>query len=489
MSGVAKPHHVAIVGAGFGGLGMAMRLERAGFGDFVVLERAGDVGGTWRDNTYPGCACDVPSHLYSLSFALKGDWSRSFAEQPEIQQYLRQVARDSGVMDRVRLDHELLAARWDGEDRLWRLETSRGSFAARVLVMATGPLSEPATPTLPGLESFRGTAFHSARWRHEHDLAGRGVAVIGTGASAIQIVPRIQPVVKRLHLFQRTPPWVIPRLDRRFSRAERWAMRHVPGLERIARACIYWGREAYVLGFAFDRRILKLAERLALGQLSRQVKDPTLRATLTPRYDMGCKRIVLASDYYPALQQENVSLVTAPIREITRDAVVTSDGVAHAVDTIVLATGFQVTEPPIARRITGEDGRTLSEVWRDGMSAYLGTTVAGFPNAFVLLGPNTGLGHTSVVFMTECQIAYTLDALRHMESRGLAVARVRPDAQDAYNTWLERRMARTVWARGGCVSWYMDRSGKNTTLWPTFTWLYRRRTRRFDPDAYDLEER
>ncbi|HEX6446118.1 MAG TPA: NAD(P)/FAD-dependent oxidoreductase [Streptosporangiales bacterium] len=480
---------VAVIGAGFSGLAAAAMLKREGVDDFVVLERADDVGGTWRDNTYPGAACDVPSQLYSFGFDLNPNWSRSFSPQQEIWDYLRDSARRQGLLPHVRLGHELLDARWDDTAGAWRLETTGGPVSARVLVNAAGPLSEPAVPALPGLASFAGTTFHSGAWNHEHDLTGRRVAVVGTGASAAQFVPCIQPDVERLYVFQRTPPWILPRADRAVTALEQWLYARVPPLQRLVRSAIYVGRESYVLGFTVDQRIMRVIQRAALRHLERQVPDPALRAKLTPDYTMGCKRIVLSSDYYPALGRDNVDVVTEPIDRVTRDAVVTADGTAHEVDTIVFGTGFRATQPPIADRIRDADGRTLAGAWRERMRAYKGTTVAGFPNLFLLLGPNTGGGHTSVVLMAEAQIRYLREALRFMRGYGVVAVDVRPEAMERYDAAVQRRMERTVWTRGGCRSWYLDENSRNTTLWPSFVGGFRRRTRHFDREAYRVDAR
>jgi cation diffusion facilitator CzcD-associated flavoprotein CzcO len=479
---------VAIIGSGFGGIGMAASLNRAGITDVVLLERAADLGGTWRDNSYPGAACDVPSHLYCFSFAPNPDWSRSFSPQPEIWAYLRRVAAEEGVTEKVRFGEEVTSARWDPAARLWRIETTKSTLTARFLVGAAGPLSDPMIPDLPGLDTFTGTVFHSATWDHDYDLTGRNVAVIGTGASAIQFVPRIQPLAGQLTVFQRTPAWIMPRHDRQISRLERWLFRHVPVTQQIARAGIYCGREAYALGFVKDPAIMRAVEALALRHLHRQVADPDLVARLTPSYRMGCKRILLSNDYYPALTQPNVSLVTDGIEEIREKSVLTSDGVAHHVDTLIFGTGFHVTDFPLARRIFGPDGVSLASRWsaKPAQTAFRGTTTAGFPNLFVLTGPNTGLGHTSQVFMIEAQIRYVLSALVHARRHGADRVEVRPRAQAGYDRVVQRKMRRTVWVTGGCKSWYLDADGRNVTLWPDFTWVYAWQARRFDPSNYDL---
>ncbi|MDI1462392.1 NAD(P)/FAD-dependent oxidoreductase [Catellatospora sp. KI3] len=482
MDGSATHTAIALVGAGFGGLGAAIRLRRAGYRDFLVFDRGADVGGTWRDNTYPGCACDVPSHLYSLSFAPNPDWSRSFSPQPEIWAYLRRVADEHGVRPHLRLAHEVHSAAWDAERRVWRLATSHGAYTADVLVAAGGPLTEPSVPDLPGLAGFQGELFHSARWRHDLDLTGRRVAVVGTGASAIQFVPRIAPEVAHLTLLQRTPAWVLPRRDRPITALERALFRHVPGAQRLARAAVYWAREAQ--GTAFLRpALMRFGQAMARRHLRRAVADPVLRAKLTPRYTMGCKRVLLSDDYYPALTRDNVEVVTEAVTRVTPSGVVTADGREHPVDTIIFGTGFHVTNLPLARTVRGADGRTLAEHWGGSMYAYRGLTVSGFPNLFLLLGPNTGLGHNSVVFMIEAQLDYLLGALRHLDRTGVPIEPTER-AQREYNAALDRRMRGTVWTTGGCRSWYLDGSGRNSTLWPGYTWSYWLRTRRFDAGAY-----
>jgi cation diffusion facilitator CzcD-associated flavoprotein CzcO len=479
---------VAIIGSGFGGIGLAASLRRAGLDDVVLLERAADLGGTWRDNSYPGAACDVPSHLYSFSFAPNPGWTRSFSPQPEIWEYLRRVAAGEGVSEKIRFGEEVTSAHWDPAARRWRIETTTGMMTARFLVCAAGALSDAMIPGIPGLGTFAGTVFHSAAWDHDHDLTGRNVAVIGTGASAIQFVPRIQPHVGHLTVFQRTPPWIMPRHDRQISRWERWLFRNVPISQRIARASIYAGREAYALGFVKNPRIMAAAERLARRHLRRQVADPDLRARLTPDYRMGCKRILLSNDYYPALTQPNVCLVTEGITEIREESVLTSDGIEHPADTLIFGTGFHVTDFPVARRIFGPDGVSLASRWsaRPARTAFRGTTTAGFPNLFVLTGPNTGLGHTSQVFMIEAQIRYVRCALLHARRHAVDLIDVHPAAQACYDQMVQRKMRRTVWVTGGCTSWYLDAEGRNVTLWPDFTWRYAWQTRRFDPSNYDL---
>jgi cation diffusion facilitator CzcD-associated flavoprotein CzcO len=478
-------HRTVIVGTGFSGIGMAIKLLREGERDFVLLERAEEIGGTWRDNTYPGCRCDVPSHLYSFSFAPNPNWSSTFSPQPEILEYLRGVAARFGVIPHVRFGTEMESAEWDEAESRWRLETSQGPISTDVLIAAQGPLSDPLVPDLPGLDSFEGATFHSARWDHEHRLDGERVAVIGTGASAIQFVPKIQPLVGQMHVFQRTPPWVMPHPNRPMSDWERRLYGRLPAAQLAMRAGIYWARETFVLQFR-NERMRKLATRMALRQLEQQVPDPELRAKLTPRYELGCKRILPTDEWYPALMQPNVDVVTEGIREIRPHSIVSTDGTEREVDTIIFGTGFHVTDIPIAQRVRGRDGRTLAETWDGSPSAYKGAAVAGYPNLFFLVGPNTGLGHNSIVFMIESQINYVAGALGAMRRRGARVVDVRPEAQAAYNAMLDEMTEGTVWVSGGCSSYYIDRNGRNSTIWPTFTWPFRQRTREFDEAAYAL---
>jgi cation diffusion facilitator CzcD-associated flavoprotein CzcO len=478
--------HVAIIGTGFAGLGTAVALKQAGIEDFVVLERSDDVGGTWRANTYPGCQCDVPSTLYSFSFAPNPDWTHTFPLQPEIWDYLRRIAREYELEPHIRFAHELTGATWDDERGRWLLETTGGRFAAQVLVLGVGALSEPSIPRIPGLDEFEGAVFHSAEWDHEHDLTAERVAVIGTGASAIQFVPQIQPRVAQLQVYQRTAPWILPHPDRPISGLERTLWRAFPHSQRLWRAAVYSAREALVLGLTVQPRLMKAMELVASQHLRSQVSDPELRRKLTPHYRLGCKRILLASNYYPALCEPNVELVTGGVRRVRQHSVIGGDGVEREVDTIICGTGFQATRPPQANYLRGRGGITLSEAWHGSMSAYLGTAIAGFPNAFMITGPNTGLGHSSMVYMIESQIAYIVDALRTMSAQGVEAVEVRSEVQRSYNDELQRKLAHTVWNSGGCKSWYLDQSGRNTTLWPSFTFRFRALTRHFDPSNYVL---
>ncbi|MGW5851373.1 flavin-containing monooxygenase [Streptomyces sp. NPDC055254] len=483
---------VAVIGSGFGGLGAAVRLRREGITDFVVLERADSVGGTWRDNSYPGCACDVPSHLYSFSFAPNPDWPRTFSGQPAIREYLEHVADTFGLRRHIRLDSEVRMMRWDADGLRWEIETSAGSLTADVVVSATGPLSDPKLPQVPGLAEFPGKVFHSARWDHDYDLGGKRVAMIGTGASAIQIVPAIAPRVQRLTLFQRTAPWVMPRTDRAISAAERWLHRQLP-FTRAARRGLLWGiRELQVSAFTKRPNQLGLLEALAKANMARSIKDPALRAALTPSYRIGCKRILLSSEYYPALARPNVDLVASGLKEIRGSVLVAADGTETEVDAIVFGTGFHVTDMPIADRVVGAEGKTLADQWKDGMQSLRGATAAGFPNWMTIIGPNTGLGNSSMILMIESQLNYMADYMRQLAlldgggAGGRVALAARPSAVNKWNRQVQARMERTVWNTGGCTSWYLDAQGRNTTVWPGTTGEFRKETRTVDLAEYEV---
>lgn len=487
---MAQHEHVrvAVIGSGFGGLGAAVRLRREGITDFVVLERADSVGGTWRDNSYPGCACDVPSHLYSFSFAPNPEWPRTFSGQEHIRAYLERVADTFGLRPHIRLGHEVTMMRWDGDELNWTIESANGTtIVADVVVSATGPLSDPKMPDIPGLADFPGKVFHSARWDHDYDLTGKRVAMIGTGASAIQIVPAIQPKAGKLTLFQRTPPWVMPRMDRSISGAERWLHRTLP-FTGAARRGLLWGiRELQVGAFTKHPNELGLVERMAKSNIARAIKDPALRAKLTPSYRIGCKRILLSSTYYPALAQPNVDVVASGLTEVRGSTVVAADGTETEVDVIIFGTGFHVTDMPIADRVVGAEGITLAESWKDGMQSLRGAAAAGFPNWMTIIGPNTGLGNSSMILMIESQLNYMADYLRQLNVLGGRVALgARRSAVGMWNRRVQERMKRTVWNTGGCTSWYLDANGRNTTVWPGTTGEFRRATRTVDLGEYEV---
>lgn len=482
---------IIIVGAGFAGLGMAIRLKQEGIHDFTILERADRLGGTWRDNTYPGIACDIPAPLYSYSFEPNPGWSRLFAPQDEILAYLERCADKYGVRPHIRFGTAVTGASFDERSGLWSITTSQGStLTARVLVSGSGhALTQPVYPDVPGRERFRGKTMHSSRWDHGYSLAGKAVAVVGTGASAIQIVPSIAADVGRMHVFQRTAAWVQPKPDRPFSEREQQLMRDRPYLQTLLRRAIYWVFESTAVGYVVEPRINRLRELACLRFLRQNVSDPVLRAKLTPNFRLGCKRILVSSDYYRVLQQDNVELVTDPIAELREHSIVTSDGQERPLDAIVYATGYEAADVKPPFPMLGRAGNDLAQAWKAEVRAYAGTTVSGFPNAFLLVGPNTTLGHSSMIFMMESQFAYVVDAIRTIRERRLKYVDVRRDVEDRYNDELQKRLAGTVWNRGGCASWYLSHTGRNTVTWPGFTFEFRLKMRRFDAESYVLAPR
>ena len=476
---------VVIVGTGFSGLGMAIQLRKEGRDDFVILEKAHDVGGTWRDNSYPGCACDIPSHMYSFSFEQNPGWSRAYSPQPEIWRYMREVADKHDLRRFVRFGQEMTGARWDADENRWHVATRGGDeFVAGALVAGVGALHLPQVPELPGIENFAGPAFHSARWRHDVDLKGKKVAVIGTGASAVQFVPKIAPEAGELTLFQRTPPWIMPKADHEMSGRTRALFKAFPPAQRAYRDLLYWLLEARAIGFNGQSWVMKLGQRLAKRTIDRAITDPALRRKVTPDYTMGCKRVLISNDYYPALARDNVDVVTDGVKEVREHSVVDAAGVEHEADVIVYGTGFHVTDAFDDLEVVGRDGRNLGKEWAtEGMRTHLGITVAGFPNLFFLLGPNTGLGHNSVVFMIEAQISYVAEALRL--ARGTAIE-PKPEVQERFNGDIQRKLAKGIWTRGGCKSWYLDAKGVNRTIWPGFTWRYWLDTRKVRREDYQV---
>ena len=474
-----------IVGAGFAGLCAAIKLDEAGERDFVVIEKDTDVGGTWHINTYPGAECDVPSQLYSYSFALNPDWSRVYSPQQEIWEYTKRVATEAGILDRVVLDTSVVNSTWDARQQRWIVTTSGKTYAARTLISGSGGLSEPSLPEIKGIESFAGETFHSARWDHSVDLEGKRIAVIGTGASAIQLVPELQKIGGRVDVYQRTPNWIIPRNERRFTAVEKEVFRRVPLAQRAVRSAVYATLEGRVPAFNRFPVLLKAVEAQGKANIAKAIKDPELRAKVTPAYRAGCKRILVSNKWYPAIASDNVELITDGIAEIRSGSIVTTDGVEREIDVLVIATGFHVTDPPIAAHVVGADGRTLAEQWSEtGMRAYKGTTIHGFPNLFQLVGPNTALGHSSMIFQIESQVRYVVDAAVTMRRQGLTSLQPALDAQDRWTDAVQKRMKPTVWLTGGCASWYVDEHGNNTTLWPGQTFTFRQQLSSFDVDQY-----
>ena len=491
MSGATRAkRRILIIGSGFGGLGLAIRLKRAGIDTFTILEKAASVGGTWRENTYPGAACDVASMLYCYSFEQKTDWSRKWSPHSEIRTYMEDCVRRNGIGPHIRFNTEVARARFDEAAGTWTVTTTAGDeIVADVLVSGVGQLHRPSVPSLPGLEEFRGVKFHSARWNHDFPLGGKRVGVIGNAASAIQLIPEIARDVKQLSIFQRSANWMIPRHDRAYRPWEKWVFTHVPGAARAYRWFL-WGFAELMLYPVMRRRprLTRMYERWARQNLLDNVNDPALREALTPDYPIGGKRILIHDDFYPALNRPNVEVVTTPVDRITADGVRTTDGKVRELDAIVLATGFK-TNPFLApMHIEGVGGRQLEDDWADGARAYYGLTVSGYPNFFMLYGPNTNLGHNSIIFMMECQMTYILDAIRALDAGDLAYLDLRREVLDEFNEKLQAELRGTAWAAAG-QSWYKDAAGRITNNWPYSTFWYWWCTRRIDLTKYRLVTR
>jgi cation diffusion facilitator CzcD-associated flavoprotein CzcO len=474
-----------IMGAGFGGVDAAIQLRAAGQSDLVVIERAKDAGGCWLANDYPGVACDVPSNLYSYSFAPNPNWSRTYSPGGEIAEYIHDVATKYGVMDDIHFGVSAEGATWLEDEQRWEVQTSAGKVKAQFVVSAMGPLTEPVFPDIKGRERFAGIEMHSARWDHSVDLTGKRVAAIGTGASAIQFVPEIAKVAGRVDVFQRTAPWVLPRTDRDTRAIERWLFRKVPKLQHLSREFVYYAREVLVAGMRGNTIVRKGLERIGRAHLRRQVEDPALRKTLTPNFEVGCKRILLSNTWYPTLQRDNVELITDGITEITPTGVVTADGTLHEVDAIIYGTGFHVTTPPAADVVRGREGHTLAEQWKGSPKAYLGTSINGFPNLFFLVGPNTGVGHTSILLMIEWQVNYLVQAITAAAKHQVGAYDLRPNVMDEWVRDIDKMSKHTVWLSGGCASYYVDVTGRNSSVWPTYTWKLRDRLKTFDASRYE----
>jgi cation diffusion facilitator CzcD-associated flavoprotein CzcO len=478
-----SPHRVVVVGAGFGGIGMAVALKQAGIEDFVVLDRGDDLGGIWRDNTYPGLCCDVPSALYSFSF-WPWRWSRRFPPRQEILDYLRALSDDRGLAPHLRLRSGIAAAEFDERRALWNLTLEDGErLQAAAVVSAVGQLSRPALPDIPGREDFAGPSWHSARWDHSVDLTGQRVAVVGTGASAIQFVPEIAKDAAHVDIYQRSAPYILPKSDRAYREAEQVLRDRVPAVRKADRLRTFLYGELLTSGFVVSRKLLAAPMQLWRRQLESQITDPQLRSQCVPDYVMGCKRVLFSDDWYPTLVRPNVDLVTDLVERIAPGGVVTAGGTVRPADVIIYGTGFQTLDFLAPMTVTGLGGRQLRESWREGAEAYLGITVAGFPNFFMLYGPNTNLGGNSIIYMLEGQIAYVLGALAALDEEGLDWIDVRPEVQDAFNAWVAAASRASVW-ESGCTSWYTTASGRNTNNWPVQTFLYRNRVRHFDLSKY-----
>lgn len=485
MPPLKTAYTVIIIGTGFGGIATAYTLQKAGIKDFMLLERAADVGGVWRDNSYPGAACDVQSHLYSFSFAPNAHWSRDFSTQPEIYQYLKDCALKFGLMPHIRFKHNVSNLSWDRHSKQWTIETSQGNFTAQFVVGAFGVLSDPEIPALKGIESFKGQVFHSSNWPKDLDLTHKKVAVVGTGASAIQFIPAIQPEVQHMTVFQRTAPWVMPRHDDFIPHKIQKLYQQFPLLEKAERLKLYAEREAMVLGFKAPM-VMKVAQRKAISNIHSAIKDPVLRKKVTPGYVMGCKRILLSNTYYPALAQQNVSVVTSGIQAVDGQSVTDEQGNRYPVDVIIYGTGFAVKNLPFSHYIHGDTGKTLAETWAGSPRGYMGTTVNGFPNLFLLHGPNIGLGHSSVIYMLEAQAEHITTVILQARQRKAREVQPSASAQAIYSQQLDSALKHTVWNAGGCQSWYLDETGRNSTLWPSFTFSYRKLIRKTGAQGYEF---
>ncbi len=477
---------VGIVGAGFGGLAAALRLKKAGKDSFVIFERAAEIGGTWRDNIYPGCACDIAVHLYSFSDQPNTNWNNLYAAQPEILDYLKDVTDSRDIKKHIRLNADVVEARFIEEEACWLVtERSGRQTLVSVLLLAMGPLNRPFIPRIEGLALFDGSHFHTGQWDTTLDPTGKRIAVIGTGASAIQIIPNIAPLAAHLAVFQRTPAWVTHRFDKKIGATSKKIYAILPLVQRIKREWFYWLNEFFGLGFLGNKTINKVMAWAALRKLRAEVKDVTTREKLTPNYTIGCKRILKSDDYYPTFNRENVSLVTEKIDRFTIGGILTDDGKEHLVDTVIFATGFVAADIDWYTRVIGLHGRSLTDKWKcSGAEVFLGTTVSGFPHLALVLGPNTGLGHNSIIHMMESQMNYIMQYIGYIEKMDKhSFINVKPEAQQAFNERIQQQLKHTVWA-SGCKSWYMNANGKNTTLYPGLTVSFRKETRKFDSSVY-----
>ncbi len=483
---MSSHHEVVVIGAGVSGICAAIKLIEAGVEDVVIVEKAETFGGTWRANTYPGCACDVPSGLYSFSFAPNSEWSRLFATQPEILDYVDRVARERGLAEHTRFGVEVVGSRFDDAAQLWRLETSEGPLSARFVVSAAGPWNEPNLPEIPGLAEFPGEVFHSARWNHDYDLRGKRVAVVGSGASAVQFVPAIAPEVAELHLFQRTAQWVLPKLDHRIPGFEKNVMRRFPFAHKVLRKTEYALMEGLGVAFRHPRPLMQTVQAVGSAYLRAVVRDPALRAKLTPDYLLGCKRILFSNSYLQSLTRDNVDVHATGVTEFRGNTAVGADGTTVEVDAVILGTGFHILDTPLADIVRGADGRTMAEHWKGSPEAYLGTVTTGFPNAFTVLGPSLGTGHSSAFAILEAQVALLVSAIASARREGWAALDVRPEVQARYVDQVQAALAGTVYNAGGCQSYYMDANGRNSFSWPWSTGVLTARVSTFDPADFTV---
>lgn len=475
---------VLIIGAGFAGLGAAIKLQEAGFTDFVVLEKAHEIGGVWRANTYPGCACDVPSALYSYSFAPNPKWSRVFAPQQEIKEYIQDVAKKFDVEKYVRFGYEMLESAWDSQAEHWVINTNNGPIHAQFVIMAGGPMHEPVLPKIEGIKTFEGVSFHSAEWNHNFDLTGKKVAVIGAGASAIQFVPEIQSKVEKLVLFQRTPQWVLPKMDQTLPKFAHALFKFIPITQKLTRYGVYGIFES-LNSSMHHPKLVEQIERLAKLNIKLGVKDPVLREKLLPDFTIGCKRILQSNLWYPALSQPNVNVLRSGVKEVQGNILIASDGTKHEVDAIIFGTGFEVSNPPIAKQIRNKDGKRMDEVWQGSAKGYLGTVVEGCPNAFVMFGPNIAVSSSALIII-EAQLAYIIDTLKKVRKDEIATIEIRKEVLDKYNDEVQAALKNTVWNTGGCSSYFIDKNGRNSTLWPWTTFEMRARLAKCNLGDYTI---
>jgi cation diffusion facilitator CzcD-associated flavoprotein CzcO len=479
---------IVITGTGFSGICVGIQLKKAGFHNFTIVEKAAEVGGTWRDNTYPGAACDVKSNLYSFSFEPNPNWTREYSPQKEILEYTKHCVKKYDLEKHILFNWEVKSAIYHEDTAKWEIiNTKKEKLISNVVVFGNGPLHLPSIPNINGIKEFKGTVFHSAQWNHDYDLNGKNVCVIGTGASAIQFVPEIQPKVKRLYLMQRTAPWVLPKPDGEFSHTQHTLFEKLPLTQRLNRDFIYYLNEAQVVGMIYNENILKLGEVIGRKHINKYIKDPDLRKKLTPTYRLGCKRVLLSNNYYQALAQPNLEVITEGIEKFTTDSVVTRDGKSHKIDAVILGTGFHVADSFQYYDVRGKNGITFEKAFKDGPEAYYGSTVHMFPNMFMMLGPNTGLGHNSMIYMIESQTNYVVDAIQKMVNQHIRSIEVKKDVQDNFNAEIQRKLQGTVW-QSGCKSWYVSDNGKNHTVWPGFTLEFRNRTKTINLNDYQTQK-
>jgi len=476
---------IVVVGTGFAGVCMGIQLLKNDFTDFVILERYKDAGGTWRDNTYPGAACDVHSHLYSFSFEPNPNWSRMFSDHKEIYDYTWHCIRKYGLEKYIRYEKSILGGDYDATKAEWTINLTDGTTQkCNKWMNGMGPLNRPVFPNLEGFNDFKGAHFHSSEWNHDYDISGKKVAVVGTGASAVQIVPNIIDKVKELTLFQRTAAWIIHKPDRKMTKVEKWLFKHIPFIQKLYRWRVYWQNEMTAIILVYRPKLTKYVQKLGEMQLKRGIKNPELRQKLTPSYSIGCKRILPSNYFYPALEKENAHLHVEGIERITEKGILDKNGKETEVDCIIYATGFEAADFPSWFKVSGDKGQQLIDVWKDGPEAYLGSTVSGFPNMFMLIGPNTGLGHTSMTIMIEASVQYAISCLKAMKEKNAKSMDVKTEVQASFNKTIQKKLAKTVWMTGGCKSWYVAKTGKNTSLWPGFTFTFINRTKTVNASEY-----